>query len=442
LPESATAQHTQTRNEFNFMGCPVSAAPHSETTEQEYEMNKVWIGAAVVAVLAVGAGGYYAVAMKMQEPGATKSDAKGSKADKGESSEKKAEVPLALSALDVTKAAPAVLAHTLAISGSVEASRQAMVRSRHSGIATSVGKRAGEAVRQGELLLRVDSEELRLRIGEREASVRQAQAALTVAESARNQQRSLADRGFISKAALDSVESNFIAARTALETAQSQLSMARSQLAETAISAPITGVIAKRSVEPGERVSGEQQVFHVIDPNSLEVAVQIPAERASEIRVGQIATFRIDSASGNERVDAKLVRIVPAAAAGARTIETRFALPQGSPIPAGAFLSGQIVLAKKETAVALPRTAIRGDGNGHYVWSVVDGKIVRVRVKVNDLDGGSDQVGIDAGVAANSVVLLLRGADPREGQRVTLPNAAATPPANVPLAPAAPAAKS
>lgn len=400
-------------------------------------MKKLWIGAAVVAVIAAAGGGYYALAMK--KPGGNTSAKAGESAEK---SEKKGDVPLVLSNLDVAKAAPAVLSQTLAISGSVEASKQAMVRSRHSGIATNVGKRAGEPVRQGELLMRVDSEELRLRIGEREASVRQAQTALTVAESARDRQRSLSDRGFISKAALDSVESNYVTAKSALETAQSQLSMARTQLSETAIVAPIGGVIAKRSIEPGERVSGEQQVFHVIDPSSLEVAVQIPAERASEIKVGQIATFRVDSASGNERVEAKLVRIVPAAAAGARTIETRFALPQGSPIPAGAFLSGQVVLAKSEAAVALPRTAVRGDGNGNYVWVVKDGKTARARVKVNDPDAGSEQVAVESGITVNTLVILLRGADPREGQAVTLPGSPVSTPAAAPAAQPLPAAKS
>jgi membrane fusion protein, multidrug efflux system len=401
-------------------------------------MNKIWLAAGVISLALVAGGGYFV--MTKQGGDSSKKNAASSE----KKNEKKGDVPLVLSALDFTKAGPATLSQTLQVSGSVEASRQAIVRSRHSGIATNVGKRAGEAVRQGELLLRVDSEELRLRIGEREASVRQAQAALTVAESARNQQRSLSDRGFISKAALDSVESNFVSARTTLETAQSQLSMARTQLAETSIVSPITGVIAKRSIEPGERVGNEAQVFHVIDPNSLEVAVQIPAERASELKVGQIATFRIDSSSGNERVEAKLVRIVPAAAIGARTIETRFALPQNSPLPAGAFLSGQVVLAKREAAIALPRTAVRGDGNGNYVWIVKDGKTERTRVRVNDPDSSSEQVAIESGVAVNTPVLLLRGADPREGQMVTMPGAAVAQPngsapatTSTPTAPAA-----
>jgi membrane fusion protein, multidrug efflux system len=396
---------------------------------------KRWAIGAGLAVLVLAAGGGYVAMSKMKS-------GDGAKAGSGKKEEKKADIPLALSALDIAKAAPATIAQTLPVSGSVEAAKQAMVRSRHSGVATQMSKRAGDAVKQGELLARVDSEELRLRIGEREASVRQAQAALGVAESARNQQRSLSDRGFISKAALDTVESNYVSARTALETAQSQLSMARTALSETALTAPITGVISKRSIEPGERIGNETQVFHIIDPNSLEVAVQIPAERASELKLGQLASFQIDTANGAAKVEAKLARIVPAASAGARTVETRFALPAGSPIPAGAFLSGQLALSQKTVPVAIPRIAVRGDGSGNYIWTVQDGKTARTRVKIVDTDSSSEQVAVESGLAANTQVLLLRGADPREGQTVSLPGAAPTAPATAApsAAPAAPAA--
>ncbi len=376
-------------------------------------MKKLWVGTAVVLVLALSGGGYFAYSKMSGDAG--------SAAKKGE---KKPEIALALSPLDVATASSATIAQTLSVSGSVEAAKQAVVRSRHSGIATQMVKRAGDSVKQGELLARVDSDELRLRIGEREASVRQAQAALTVAESARSQQRSLADRGFISKAALDSVESNSISARTALETAQSQLAMARNQLAETALTSPITGVIAKRSIEPGERIGSEAQVFQIIDPNSLEVAVQVPAERAPELKIGQLATFQIDTSTGASKVEAKLSRIVPNASIGARTVETRFALPSGSPIPAGAFLSGQLLISQKEAPVAVPRVAVRGDGGGSYVWAIKDGKAARVRVTTIDTDSSNDKIAVTAGLTANSQVLLLRGAEPREGQTVTLPGAA------------------
>ncbi|TAG49682.1 MAG: efflux RND transporter periplasmic adaptor subunit [Betaproteobacteria bacterium] len=371
----------------------------------------MWVTGAVL-LLAAGGG---AVAVQQMRAKAEE--------QKKQDEAKKKDTALSLAAVDLFRAAPATLSNTLPISGTVDAAKQAMVRSRHAGIATQISKRAGDTVRQGEVLARVDSEELRLRIGERESALRQTQAALTVAESARTQQRSLSDRGFISKAALDSAESNFISAKSAHENAQSQLSMARSALGETALTAPISGVIAKRSVEPGERVGNEMQVFQIIDPSSLEVVVAVPAERAAELKVGQKAKFQIDSASGGSLVEATLSRVIPSTGSSARTIETRFALPSNSSVPAGAFLSGKLEIAQTKAAVAIPRVAVRSDGSGSYVWAVQDGKTVRVRVKVVDLDSGGDQLSVESGIAAGADVLMLRGTEPREGQVVVMPGA-------------------
>jgi hypothetical protein len=78
------------------------------------------------------------------------------------------------------------------------------------------------------------------------------------------------------------------------------------------------------------------------------------------------------------------------------------------------------------------------------VWTVQEGKTARTRVKIADIDSDSEQVAVESGVAVNTQVLLLRGADPREGQAVTLPGANVTPPAAAAPAPAqaTPAAKS
>lgn len=382
-------------------------------------MNKKWIGGAVGAVLLIAAG-----AVAVQFAGGTGARVKtGDKTPPAGAESKKgaADTPLALAPVDVALAGPASLSVTLPLSGSVEAARQATIRSRHAGIATQMTRRAGDPVRAGEVLARIDSEELRLRAGEREAAVRQAQAALAVAESARNQQRSLADRGFISRAALDAVENSYVAARSALDTAQSQLGMARAALAETALASPISGIVARRAVEPGERVGNEGVVFVVIDPNALEVSVQVPAERASELKIGQAAQFQLESGS-EATVSARLARIVPNAAPGARTIEVRFALPSGTAIPAGAFLSGRLTLAERSVAVAVPRAALRSDGGGHYVWTVREGKAQRARVSVLDADPTAPTVGIGEGIVAHAPVLLLRGVEPREGQAVQMPS--------------------
>ena len=386
-------------------------------------MGVTLIAVAVVSVVGGGMWGYKAYTAK-QADSAAKAGKDGKKTDP----------VLALAALDIVAAGPATLTQSLAIAGTVDAVRQAVVRSRHAGTATGLTKRAGDRVKVGERLLRVDSDELRLRLGERESTVRQAQAALTVAESARAQQRSLADRGFISKAALDSSESNFVGARSAFEAAKSQLDMAKSAIAETVLTAPISGVISKRGIEPGERVTSEMTVFTILDPASLEVVVPVAAERVTELKIGQKAKFQLDSSGAT--VEGVLSRIVPATGSAARTVETRFSLPAASGVPTGAFLSGQLALAQSTAPIVIPRVAVKTDVNGKYVWIVQDNKAQKARVKLAvGADESNPLVPLTEGIAVGAVVLTLRGIEPNEGQSVLLPGAAAAPSASAPATP-------
>ncbi|MBL8309049.1 MAG: efflux RND transporter periplasmic adaptor subunit [Burkholderiales bacterium] len=380
----------------------------------------VWIAAGTVVLLVAAGGGWWAA-----KNGALK--ASSAKAAEGKGADQKpADITLMLAAADVAVAGPATLTQSLAVAGTVDAARQAIVRSRHAGFLTQVSKRAGDAVQSRERLGVVDSDELRLRIVERESTLKQTQAALTVAESSRTQQRSLADRGFISKAALDSADSNYVAARSAFDAAKTNLDIARAALAETALIAPLSGVIAKRSVEPGERVGGEMAVFTILDPTSLEVVVPIAAERVAELKTGQKASFQLDA--GGNAVEGTLTRIIPTTGSAARTVETRFALPAATTVPAGAFLSGHLRLSQRTVPIAVPRIAMKTDVNGSYVWTVQDGKATQRRVKFAPSAGETNAlVPVADGLAAGSTVLTLRGTEPVEGQKVALPGS--TPPA-------------
>lgn len=385
---------------------------------------KRWMVVSGVAALVVVVGGY--AGFKAFAGGGAGAQAKAEGKEDGKAAGKdgkKAEIVLTLAGVDLATAGPANLVQSLAVAGTVDAARQAVLRSRHPGFLSQVSKRAGDRVQAGERLAVVDSDELRLRIAEREASLKQAQAALTVAESNRAQQRSLADRGFISKAALDSTESSYVSARSAYDAAKTQMDIAKASLAETALISPISGIIAKRTVEPGERVGAEMPVFTILDPASLEVIVPVAAERVAELKIGQKASFQLDA--GGAAVDGALTRIIPTTGSAARTVETRFALPANTTVPAGAFLSGQLRLAQSAAPITVPRVAVKTDVNGSYLWVVADGKAQKKRIKLApSADDNNPLVPVAEGLAAGAAVLTLRGTEPNEGQSVALPAAA------------------
>lgn len=384
---------------------------------------KRWMVAASVAAVVVVVGGY--AGYKAFAGGGAGAQAKADGKAVGKDG-KKPEIVLTLAPVDLATAGPATLVQSLAVAGTVDAARQAVLRSRHAGFLSHVSKRAGDRVQAGERLAVVDSDELRLRIAEREASLKQAQAALTVAESNRAQQRSLSDRGFISKAALDSSESAYVSARSSYEAARTQMDIAKAALAETTLTSPISGIIAKRTVEPGERVGAEMPVFTILDPASLEVIVPVAAERVAELKIGQKASFQLDA--GGAAIDGALARIIPTTGSAARTVETRFALPANTTVPAGAFLSGQLRLAQSAAPVAVPRVAVKTDINGNYLWVVAEGKAQKRRIKLApSADDNNPLIPVAEGLVAGAAVLTLRGTEPNEGQAVALPTALAAP---------------
>jgi hypothetical protein len=172
----------------------------------------------------------------------------------------------------------------------------------------------------------------------------------------------------------------------------------------------------------------------LIDPTSLEVVVPIGAERVSELKIGQTAKFQLDSSGAV--IVGTLSRIIPTTSSAARTVETRFSLPAGSGVPAGAFLSGQLQLSENVAPIAIPRAALKADVNGNYVWIVQDNKATRKRVKIAAANNDANPLApIGEGLAAGATVLTLRGVEPNEGQSVLMPGA---PPRAAPVAPVTP----
>jgi len=149
----------------------------------------------------------------------------------------------------------------------------------------------------------------------------------------------------------------------------------------------------------------------------------VAAERVAELKIGQKASFQLDA--GGAAVDGALTRIIPTTGSAARTVETRFALPANTTVPAGAFLSGQLRLAQSAAPITVPRVAVKTDVNGSYLWVVADGKAQKKRIKLApSADDNNPLVPVAEGLAAGAAVLTLRGTEPNEGQSVALPAAA------------------
>lgn len=336
-----------------------------------------------------------------------------------------AEPALELGEPDLVHARRVELAHTVEVSGGLRAVDTAFVKARVPGEVKAVLVREGDAVRRGQLLVRIDPTEFDWRLRQAEQTAEASRAQLDIARRALENNRALVAQGFISATALDNSVANHAAAQANLNAALAAVEIARKARADADLAAPIAGVVAQRLVQPGERVPVDARLLEIVDPTRIELEAAIPPGDAAALRVGAAAALQVDGIAGT--VSARVARINPSAQAGSRAVLAYLALDAQPGLRPGLFARGTVELARA-SVVGVPASAVRIDQSRPYVVQVDGDRAVHRPVtpgRRGRVDGAEwlEVSGVDAGtpVLAGTVGLV------RDGTRVrvTLPAAAA-----------------
>ena len=291
------------------------------------------------------------------------------------------------------------LRQTLAASGSLRAYNQAAVKARVAGEVRDVLVREGETVKAGQVLVRMDEADYRARVAQAEGALLAARGQFDIAAKARENNRALLDRGFISKNAYDTAASQYDIAQANVNAAQGGLDVSRKALGDTVIRAPIAGIVASRSVQPGEKVSADNKLLDVVDLSRMEMEVAVPTSDIIAIAPGQEVAVKVEGLP--LLLPATVVRINPATQAGSRSIMTYLQLdnPQ-SRLRAGMFGEARLTLAKKAGVLAAPPSALQVNGDNAYVYAIEQDKLVRRQVQtgITGSDGDVTLVEITGGL--------------------------------------------
>jgi membrane fusion protein (multidrug efflux system) len=300
---------------------------------------------------------------------------------------------------DLLTITPHDLRQTLAASGSLRAYNQASVKARVAGEVREVLVREGETVTAGQVLVRMDEADYRARVAQAQGALLAARGQFDIAAKARENNRALLDRGFISKNAFDTASSQYDIAQANVNAAQGGLDVSRKALGDTVIRAPIAGMVASRSVQPGEKVSADNKLLDVVDLARMEMEVAVPTSEIIAIAPGQEVTVRFEGLP--RPLPASVVRINPATQAGSRSIIAYLRLdnPQNR-LRAGMFGEARLTLAKKAGVLAAPPSALQGNGDSAYVYAVEQDKLVRRQVQtgMTGSDGDATLVEITGGL--------------------------------------------
>ena len=327
------------------------------------------------------------------------------------------EVPAALQFVegDVAYVERRPLDRWLPVSGTLQAVRQAVVKAKIAGDVEALTVREGEAVRAGQKLARIDSPDLAARLAERQGALESARAQLALAEKTRSMNlRLLADK-FISQNAFDGTESTYDVARGNLKSAEAQVQVARNALADADVVAPLSGIVARRHVQTGEKVAVESPIVTIVDLTDLEVQALVPALDVPELVPGMPVELAVDG-FGERRFAGRIERINPSTEPGTRAIIVYVALPNpDAALRSGMFATGRIALAASAPLPTLPAIAVRSEAGQSYVWTIERGRLAKRIVSTGRRDETSGRVEIRSTLAPDTPVLAARFDNLKDG---------------------------
>ena len=311
-----------------------------------------------------------------------------------------APAPLEFAPADVVTIAPATLARSIPLTGTLRPVRQTVVKTKVAGELREVPAREGVEVRRGQVVARLDPLEYEVRVRERDAQLKAANSQLDQARRTLENTQRLHEREFVSQNALDQARSAAEVAAGNRDAAAAQLALARKALADTTLTAPIDGVVAERFAQPGEKLPVDGRVMSIIDLSAMEIEAPVPAAEVGAVRIGQPVELRIEGVE--RRQVGHIVRIAPATQAGTRSVPVWIALDNRDPaVRAGLFAQGALAVESRPGAIAAPLTAVRDAGARTFVYAIVDGRLVEreVRLGLRDDTGPVPRVEVLEGLA-------------------------------------------
>ncbi len=287
--------------------------------------------------------------------------------------------------MDWVTVKPILLASYIPLTGSVRSVDSATVKAKVAGELRSLSVREGMAVNKGDIIGQIDTTDYELRIQERQAQLRQAEAQLLTAQRNADANQQLVARGFISENSSANTVSALDAAKAARDTVQFQLDQALKALGDTRLIAPISGMVAERHALPGEKLSPDNKVLSIVSTEKLEAELAVPAQDLVGIQIGQRLDLHVEGVDTAQA--AKVLRINPATSGSSRNVMVYLQLEgPTSKLRIGAFVQGLLPLQSKGQVLAVPLNAVRDQGGRQAVWVVRQGKLEEQLVRTGIRD--------------------------------------------------------
>jgi len=295
-----------------------------------------------------------------------------------------------------------------AADGTVEAVRQSTIASQVSGRVTALTVKAGDAIKNGQVLLQIDQRAAAQQSVASEAQVAAAQAQLEVASKEYDRSLRLFQKQYISQAAMEQAEARL---KSNQAQANATVAQARAAMTETSFHTmrdPYNGVVATDTTEVGDMALPGKPLVTVYDPGALRVVVNLPESYAAMLNRNAPVRIEFPGAPENQRWQTvQRITVLPTSDPASHSIEVRLALAAGvANIAPGTFARAQLPLSEKSAGVlTIPVSAVvkRTELRAVYV-AVPDGRFQLRQVRLGKVAG--DRVEVLAGLRAGDRIAL------------------------------------
>ena len=336
----------------------------------------------------------------------------------------KASTVIDLVAGDLVEARERLLVQGLPVSGTLKAVNAVLLKARVAGELQGLQVREGDSVQAGQVIARIDPEEVQARLRQAQEQADAASTQIDIAQRQFTNNQALVNQGFISRTALEASESTLRAARATHRAALAATALARKGLDDAVLRAPIAGQIAQRLAQSGERVAIDTRIVEIVDLRQLELEAVLAASDALAVRVGQSATLQIDSGVLGPQLaplQARVARINPSAQAGSRGVLVYLALEPAPGLRQGLFVQG-LLDTGQQAQLSVPLSAVRTDKPAPYVQLIEHDRVVHRSVQPGPRgQAEGDTMVAVPGIAAGSLVLRGSVGLLAEGTAVRLP---------------------
>lgn len=288
---------------------------------------------------------------------------------------------------------------TEAVVGTVRAKLHATLEAKLSGRIDKMPVVLGQRVKAGELVARLD-------VGEINARLEQAEAALEQAERDWKRSSSLFEQQAVTRAERDAAESRHRLAKGAVTEAKAMMSYLE-------VLAPFDGVVTKKWADVGDLAAPGKRLISLEDPTALRLEAEVPQAIAAQIRRDARLAVRVDGVSGE--INGTVSEIAPTADSVSRTIQVKVDLSAQPRLNSGQF-ARLFVPIGEGYSLCVPVSAIVQRGQLEIVFTVANRSAQMRLVKTGKRDG--DEVEVLSGLHPGDAVVIDGASQLTDGQPV------------------------